>query len=400
LIIIYGDPKIKKDKSKQHSYTYYRLTRSYRVGTKTRQIVVLNLGKLEGVAKTYHKLLANRRIEALGTGLDSVLFPLELPDSVEDFVQSFFQQISREKVFGVTKGNSISKSLETNYQTVDLDSLDQLESKEIGREWLVKQAFDALGISSLLAGIGLDKIPMKTITTTLLGILVQLSVFAQCDQNVSSFGNSIDQDYSITGGDAVLTLNTNNSITLDLASDFDTAQGPDVRAYLINSQNLSNAELATDGILNQVESIEFGIVGNTMIPISGAKSFTIAIPSGVHIENYDKVLFYCIAFNAFWDFGSFESFSSSNCSLLSTTTFTANELAIYPNPVREKLNIELKQLEEVSLHMYTINGQLIRAFSNNSATNFQIDMSDFNSGLYLLEIESNNRIGHTRLLVN
>jgi len=151
---------VKKDKSKQHSYTYYRLTHSYRVGTKNRQMVVLNLGKLEGLDKKYHKPLANR-IEELVTGLDSGLFPLELSDTVEDLAQSFAKQISREKIFGTTKGKSISKDIETNYQTVNLDSIDQLESKEIGGEWLVKQAFDALGIPSLLTDIGLDEKQLK-----------------------------------------------------------------------------------------------------------------------------------------------------------------------------------------------------------------------------------------------
>ena len=50
----------KKDKSKSKIYTYYRLTHSYRVGNKTRQIVLLNLGKLENIAKSDHKALANR----------------------------------------------------------------------------------------------------------------------------------------------------------------------------------------------------------------------------------------------------------------------------------------------------------------------------------------------------
>ena len=45
----------KKDKKKKTTYTYYRLTHSYRIGNKTRQSVLLNMGKLENVPKVKHK---------------------------------------------------------------------------------------------------------------------------------------------------------------------------------------------------------------------------------------------------------------------------------------------------------------------------------------------------------
>jgi len=151
---------VKKDKLKKKSYTYYRLTHSYRVGNKNRQMVVLNLGKLEGLDIKYHKPLANR-IEELVTGLGSGLFPKELPEAIETLAQSFAKQISKDKIFGSTKGKPISKDIETNHQRVNLESLEQIESKEIGGEWLVKQAFEALNIPSLLTTIGLDQTQVK-----------------------------------------------------------------------------------------------------------------------------------------------------------------------------------------------------------------------------------------------
>lgn len=152
---------VKKDTLKQKSYTYYRLTHSYRVGNKTRQIVVLNLGKLKGLDKKYHKVLANR-IEELITGMDSSsLLPLALSDHVESLAQSFCKQITKEKIFDLKKGLPISKDIQSNYQRVNIESLDQLESREMGGEWLVKQAFNALDIPSLLTGIGLDEKQIK-----------------------------------------------------------------------------------------------------------------------------------------------------------------------------------------------------------------------------------------------
>ncbi len=151
---------IKKDKSKQKSYTYYRLTHSYRVGSKSRQQVILNLGKLEGLDKEHHKPLADR-IEELVTGIGTGFLSLALSEELEVLAQSFAKQISREKIFSSTKGQLISNEIENNYQTVDLDTFEQIESKQIGGEWLVKQAFEAMDISSILTKIGLDEKQVK-----------------------------------------------------------------------------------------------------------------------------------------------------------------------------------------------------------------------------------------------
>jgi len=151
---------VKKDKLKQKSYTYYRLTHSYRVGKKTRQQVVLNLGKLESIDKEYHKQLADR-IEDLVTGMGSGLIPLELSDDLESLAQSFAKQVSKDKIFSSNKGRLISEDIQNNLQTVDLESFEQIESKEIGGEWLVKQAFQAMDIPSVLTNIGLDEKQIK-----------------------------------------------------------------------------------------------------------------------------------------------------------------------------------------------------------------------------------------------
>ena len=144
----------KKDKNKSKTYTYYRLTHSYRIGNKTRQTVLLNLGKLESINKTDHKTLANR-IEEIITGAENSLFAT-VSDELEEQAQLFAKQISKQKIFSSNKGKPISKEIDNNYQNVDVDSLEQIESKDIGGEWLVKQAFNKLRLPSILESIGLD----------------------------------------------------------------------------------------------------------------------------------------------------------------------------------------------------------------------------------------------------
>ena len=84
---------------------------------------------------------------------------------------------------------------------------------------------------------------MKTTLLTLLLAFSFLQNSAQCTENVNEFGNNTStQSYNVNG-DVNITLNTNNTVTLNLGSNFNTAAGPDVRAYLINSEGKSTSEL-------------------------------------------------------------------------------------------------------------------------------------------------------------
>jgi len=146
---------IKKDKKKEKSYTYYRLTHSYRVGSKNRQVVILNLGKLEGLSDTNRALLGER-LEEIITGKPS-LFTESQYVEIEDLAQSFARKVAKDKIFPSSKGKSIASDVKDNLQTIDLQTIEQIESKSIGAEWLVKQTFDKLNIPCILSDIGLDE---------------------------------------------------------------------------------------------------------------------------------------------------------------------------------------------------------------------------------------------------
>lgn len=149
----------KKNKNSDKEYVYYRLIHGYKIGNKTRHQNILNLGKLEGIAPAHFKALADR-IEELVTGNSSTLFPYIPSDSgIEELAQEFSKKIITDKLFTISPSNkkSISKEISRNYQEVDLDTIEQIESLNIGGEWLVKQAMDRLGIDKTLSDIGMDK---------------------------------------------------------------------------------------------------------------------------------------------------------------------------------------------------------------------------------------------------
>lgn len=131
----------------------------YKIGNKARHQTLLNLGKLEGLDISRHKALADR-IEELVTGSPTTLFPDIQDDSViEDLAQGFSRKIITEKLFITTPPDKkrISKEISRNYQEVDLDTIEQVESRNMGGEWLIKQALEQLGIQGILSATGMNK---------------------------------------------------------------------------------------------------------------------------------------------------------------------------------------------------------------------------------------------------
>ena len=79
-------------------------------------------------------------------------------DSIEQIAQKFAKQIVDKGVFPIKKKKRVvSQELQQEYQMVDMDSMEQLESKSIGGEWLIKQALDLFKIGELLKAIGMNE---------------------------------------------------------------------------------------------------------------------------------------------------------------------------------------------------------------------------------------------------
>ena len=143
----------KPDRKGEKVYEYYRLVHSYKIGTKIRQQTIINLGKLEELPKDKHKLLADR-IEAMLTGSEAILF--DISNDVESLAAKFTKKIIEKGIFPVKKKQKpISAELLADFQQIDMQSIDQLESKTIGAEWLVKQVFNRFGLNDLFSGIGM-----------------------------------------------------------------------------------------------------------------------------------------------------------------------------------------------------------------------------------------------------
>ena len=117
------------------------------------------------------------------------------------------------------------------------------------------------------------------------------SLFAQ---QVTSYREATLQKtgYTITGK-AFLELYDNGKLKLRLDEEFNTERGPDVQIFLSNSTSI------TDGIMIANLGYSGGIDH-----FDGAITFDI---TEIDISTYSKIIFHCVAFNAPWAIGEFNS---------------------------------------------------------------------------------------------
>lgn len=134
----------KSKKSTGDQSLYYRLCESYRIDTSVRHNTILYLGNLDELSSSEQKNKLCKRIESLvkesRTGIKD-LFDFE-NDIVEILAQKFFLEIKQKK--------RLDLDLNSNNQTVKLDTLENKNIRELGSEWLCAQALEQLKLKQLL----------------------------------------------------------------------------------------------------------------------------------------------------------------------------------------------------------------------------------------------------------
>lgn len=135
-----------KNIKNQNVYKTYKLVKSYRKNGKPRQKVLVSLGDLKSLPKAKHKVL-EKRLEELYFNQTSLL-PYD--KDVEELARFFHKRII-DKEFAQKEIESIPvPSDDKDYQTVDINSFVNETDKQIGGEFLCKQAIDELGLSNYL----------------------------------------------------------------------------------------------------------------------------------------------------------------------------------------------------------------------------------------------------------
>jgi len=136
-------PLSKYNSTTKERYTIYRLCESYRLNGQIRHRTIIGLGKLDELATDDQKKLLGNRIEEIikhGAGL---LIKESADEQVEKLAMHYYELIKRKRRYDV-KANG------TEWETVNMASMKNSDAREIGAEWLCKQALDQLGIGDFL----------------------------------------------------------------------------------------------------------------------------------------------------------------------------------------------------------------------------------------------------------
>ncbi len=142
---------IKTEKKTGVQYNYYRLCESYRIGNKVRHRSIVSMGKLEGVETKEDKKILADAIESIIRG-EKRLSLFDIKPGIATYAKEFSSRIINEKLLDVQPGTKQpdDDDMPPDYEKVDLNSLRHEEVREIGAEWLCKQAIEQLSVKQLL----------------------------------------------------------------------------------------------------------------------------------------------------------------------------------------------------------------------------------------------------------
>ncbi|MFW5759207.1 MAG: IS1634 family transposase [Bacteroidota bacterium] len=142
---------VKTDKKTGKRYDYYRLCEGYRIGDKVRHRTIVTMGKLEGIDSKEDKKFLADLIETLVKG-DRQLFSFKVKPEIEKYASQFANRIINENLLDIAPDTEpvAEAERETDIEPVDINSIKHEDVREIGSEWLCKQAMDQLNLKNIL----------------------------------------------------------------------------------------------------------------------------------------------------------------------------------------------------------------------------------------------------------
>jgi hypothetical protein len=144
-------------------YFTYRLVESVRIDGRVRQRTLLNSGRHFDVPREQWAPLA-QRIEQL-VGRQGDLLPMELDAQREAAAQRYSARVIRAKA-RIDEGGS---PLETDYQAVDINSLELVRPRSVAIEHVCLEALRKLGLDSKLDRLGFNGPQQAAAIGTIIG---------------------------------------------------------------------------------------------------------------------------------------------------------------------------------------------------------------------------------------
>jgi hypothetical protein len=140
-------PYQKYNKTTGERYSVYKLCESYRKNGGVCHHIIVNFGRLESLDTVEQKKLLASRVEHLLVNGGNTLSSSLADQQIEQLARYYYNEIKNKKRYDIKQGNE-------DWETVNMSTLKNKDAREIGAEWLCKQAFDQLGIGNFLAQAG------------------------------------------------------------------------------------------------------------------------------------------------------------------------------------------------------------------------------------------------------
>ena len=88
----------------------------------------------------------------------------------------------------------------------------------------------------------------------------------------------------------------------------------------------------------------------------------------------------------------------SNCAGISVNDLEAKNITVRPNPATNNFTVELDNDSQAQVQLFNLVGQVVyNAQTNNQTVN--VNISNLNSGVYMLKVTQNGRIYTSKVLV-
>lgn len=136
-------PLVKYNKTTKQRYNIYQLCESFRLDGRVRHRIIIGFGKLDELSGEKQIKLLGKRVEELLAGQINRLSLPVVNEKVEKLARYYYQEIKKKQRY------DLGKDVE-DWQTIDLSTMKNKDAREVGAEWLCKQAFNQLDITGFL----------------------------------------------------------------------------------------------------------------------------------------------------------------------------------------------------------------------------------------------------------
>jgi len=183
-------PYLKHNRTTGERYTVYKLVEGYRIHGQVTHRIIVSFGRLDDLETDEQKKLLGKRVEQLIINGGNTLSTSSADEQIEQLARYFFEEVRRRKRYDINQGKA-------EWETVNMNTLKNKDAREIGAEWLCKQAVDQLDIGNFLRQSGWEEDQINLAVTH----IISRAVYPASELKTVSFIKESSAISEITGFD-------------------------------------------------------------------------------------------------------------------------------------------------------------------------------------------------------